>query len=213
MDFNHGFCPKTLRSLDDSFLFDKYKQSVSVRRRMEQLSACLQKNTHLSVKKCGQLANIITLENMIPSGVKASVRGRVFNELVAKRLRRHTYKNLIIKTESFPESMKNQKQLHEIPDWYIENIKTGEKIVGYNQIDLWSGGAQCNRAHKYLANYKLYQTLKKKHNCTLVCIIASRIPSKNSSKNFKVLQSAIKENRLFYIRHVDDLLKSMAHVR
>ena len=39
-------------------------------------------------------------------------------------------------------------KMQEIPDFYIETAN--RIIIGFNQIDLWNGGAQLNRASKYI---------------------------------------------------------------
>jgi len=211
-----GYCSKTDRCLSDDFLFDVYKKSKSVKQRVNNIKEHLSKNTRLTPKKCCSLATDIVLRYMIPSGVKASIRGKVFNDLIAKEiqihLKHHPY--LAFQRESFPDSLKHQTFLNELPDWYIMNTKTKKIIIGYNQIDLWSGGAQCNRAHKYLHNAMVYKTLQTKYNCKLVCMIAKKIPltttSKNPSKIHKILEEGINNNKLFYIKHLRHLILEIA---
>jgi len=206
-----AFCEKTYRKLSDEFLLDVYKKSKSVKHRIHAISEVLSAHTKSNKRKSFILASHLVMNYMIPSGVKASIRGNAFNDIVFNYLRNivSSKKMLTLTREAFPDVMMDQTYLNEIPDWFIKDTKTHKLILGYNQIDLWTGGAQCNRAHKYLQNDGLYKALEDKYQCRLVCMIASPLPGtmKKTSKIYKILEEGFQKKRLIYIKQLRLLLQ------
>ena len=135
----------------------------------------------ISIKKLIQSKSVLRSSQSIPAGVKASIRGYRFNEIVYSYLSNiisvKKKPEILLTKESFPDCINVHTHLNEIPDWCVINKKTKRVMIGYNQIDLWTGGAQCNRADKYLQNHALFKILERKYKCTLVCVIAAPLPS------------------------------------
>ena len=72
---------------------------------------------------------------------KGVIRGNLFNKAVTNEFKKHM-KDCIILNEY------KHKDFPEILDLYISY--NGFELCIYNQIDLWNGGEQLNRCHKYL---------------------------------------------------------------
>ena len=78
------------------------------------------------------------------------------------------------------------------------DIKTKKKLIGFNQLDLWSGGHQTNRASKYVKNDDFHEKYKK-YNIKIISIICTKIEiSSRKNKVFTLFKEGIEKQRLFY---------------
>ena len=209
------FCAKTYRRLSDEFLLDIYKKTNSVQKRIKVISEYLSNEMNLKPRKSNSIASYLVMTYMIPAGVKASIRGYRFNEIVYSYLSNiisvKKKPEILLTKESFPDCINVHTHVNEIPDWCVMNKKTKRVMIGYNQIDLWTGGAQCNRADKYLKNHALFKILEKKYKCTLVCVIAAPLPSsmRRTSKIYKILEEGFQTQRLIYVKQLRHRLQDI----
>jgi hypothetical protein len=141
----------------------------------------------------------------IPPGLKSVVRGLKFNNLVGKKLKdilvHHTFMRLELETKC--------DGLYERPDWILTNTVNGRKLVGYNQIDLWSGGHQINRASKYVIDDLLHTELNTK-DVFVVSVVCNHVIIKTKkSKMYETFCRGIQHNRLVYINGIDDVVNTI----
>jgi len=88
-------------------------------------------------------------------------------------------------------------------DWVV--TYKNKIVVGMNQLDLWGGGAQLNRAGKYILSYK------KKSTHDLLCVIYNdgREKLTHINKQFRILDKGIVNNTLCYIENLENILKKL----
>ena len=90
----------------------------------------------------------------------------------------------------------------EIPDWYIHDKFTNKTIVGMNQVDLWGGGHQTNRASKYLD--EKYNT----RNYKIICVVANETKVDNyKSKKYNIFNTGFKNDTLCYLGNLKNIVK------
>ncbi len=92
-------------------------------------------------------------DKIVPPGAKGSTRGNKFNIIIKEKILEMNLNNerFTVEFEKYNLNLKTDER----PDWYIQDNKTNKIIIGMNQIDLWSGGAQSNRGSKYLIDNKV----------------------------------------------------------
>lgn len=138
------------------------------------------------------------LPMLIPAGVKASSRGVKFNSymkmVLTKKIKSLNQGHISITYET-PHPI-----VTEIPDWTIR-IKTStnkiKTIIGYNQLDLWNGGAQINRGAKYILDDHFHRRLSSQ-NTSLVCIVLRKYKAKNENKTTQIIRKGLQHKRLFW---------------
>jgi hypothetical protein len=141
---------------------------------------------------------------LLSSGMKASVRGNKMNEYVKKVL----MKLVAVAGKGrlyFERKHPLVPEIHEIPDWTLE--VDGHIYIGFNQLDLWNGGAQVNRASKYIMDDDLHRRLNKR-NVYIICLVARKIQFKAYNKVAKIIEHGIKRQRLFWLKGLKEYLKS-----
>jgi hypothetical protein len=111
-------------------------------------------------------------QQLIPPGLKGHVTGDLFNQRV-KVVLEDAFDN-DDEYELFFESSPNPAVLVmyglERPDWCL--AWKNRCVIGYNQIDIWSGGLQTNRGAKYILNDSLHDGLAE-HGLSLVCVVSN----------------------------------------
>jgi hypothetical protein len=181
-------CYKTLEELTDTNLLEEYKECISVKNEIKKLGNILDKYISDETKQ-----KIIQeyLINLIPAGTKGVIRGNKFNNIVKRFIT-----NLNLDKERFEICFEKKCKFHltsEIPDWYILEKSTNKIIIGMNQLDLWSGGHQINRASKYIENNK---------HSKLLCVVCNEIQFKNN-KN-KVFNN----DTLCYLNNLENIINN-----
>jgi hypothetical protein len=181
--------------VDEDDLTHAYHQSKSVKAKRDLLSKIL-KNSKIKKSKADALVEKIT-PLVIPAGTKAKIRGDRLNTIVGSEIRKILKR--IRKKDIAIEFEKPNDMVHEIPDWSIYDKKTGKRIIGYNQMDLWNGGQQINRGGKYILDDTLHDRLRRK-NAKLCCIVYNSmdIGSKKNTKKRRIIETGIKKKRLMY---------------
>ena len=142
-----GICRETIEILDDTILMPEYKECESVKNEIKRLSNILGKYIDDNTRQ-----KIIDeyLPQLIPAGTKGVIRGNKFNRIVKEHI-----ESLNLDKDIFEVCFEKNCSIHrtsEIPDWYIINKINNKDLIGMNQLDLWSGGAQTNRGSKYIFN-------------------------------------------------------------
>ena len=103
---------------------------------------------------------------LIMSQSKATLRGAKLNNIVYNICRNYlNNRYFIVETE------KHYDNISEKVDVLITQKSTGRKLLIFNQIDLWGGGAQYNRGDKYIlqdCNNKVCKTQNDKCIYTII---------------------------------------------
>lgn len=190
-------CYKTLEELTDTNLLEEYKECISVKNEIKKLEEILIKYISDEIKQ-----KIIQeyLINLIPAGTKGVIRGNKFNNIVKRFITN-------LNEERFEICFEKKCKFHltsEIPDWYILEKSTNKIIIGMNQLDLWSGGHQINRASKYIENNKHNNQYSK-----LLCVVCNEIQFKNNkNKVFKIFETGFKNDTLCYLNNLENIINN-----
>lgn len=172
----------------------KYINSKSTCHRRQKLRDIIKSSIRISDKKLE-----ILLDKMVPliihPGAKACIDGNAFNKEISRFL------NLFIKKKPYLslDIEKKHPLFDERPDWIIKNSRTSQTIIGFNQLDLWSGGHQYNRASKYILDDTLHRRMIRR-NIKIVCVIKRKPhnPVGIHTKLHKILSTGNSKSRLFY---------------
>ena len=149
--------------LSDENLYPKYLEARSTKKRKESLSK------YLRLDLTDKNEREVMLDFIIPPGLKGAIRGRQFEEIMKKRLLSFASNLQIFFNKPFFFT-------DEIPDVILTDGK--KTLVLMLQVDLWSGGAQRNRAHKYI-KHKQTDTEK-------VVAVVCKKPTKTEIENPKM---------------------------
>lgn len=142
---------------------------------------------------------------VIPPGVKANIRGQVFNKYIKNILCSFARGKRSVKVEF----EKKVAEMSEIADWVMTIEGSGTRIIGYNQLDIWNGGAQINRGAKYILDEGLHRRLQKK-NVYIVCIVARKLVLKGGdSKLAHIIDVGIRRNILMWPRGLKKYVKAL----
>lgn len=184
-------------------LEDRYSKSASVKDKVVQIQSIL-RSCRIKASAAGKIATKL-LPLVVPAGVKSSIKGNIFNQIVVKEIKKVRFSRSRYKLHI----EKSCKHLQEKPDWMIEDITTGRILVGYNQMDLWTGGHQINRAGKYILDDTIHQRLARR-NIQMVCVVYSEFPTnfKPNSCVSKILRVGTTKNRLIYPKGLADIIST-----
>jgi hypothetical protein len=191
-------CYKTLEDLSDAKLMKEYEKCKSVKREIDKLTELLLKHTDKETTK--KIIEEYSLQ-LIPAGTKGVIRGNRFNKIVEERIKEL---NLDDNFEIFFESNDKENKTSEKPDWYIKEKSTNKIIIGMNQLDLWSGGAQTNRGSKYIEGNK-HNT----ENSKLLCVVCNEIQFKSkNNKAFNFFKIGFENDTLCYLNNLKNIIVS-----
>lgn len=193
------------RSLSDLMLMGKYLRTTACKSALKVLEDT---STYLVLderQKREFMKRIVPM--IIPAGVKAVVRGAALNDYIRNMMIRYCKDK---KDWKVAFEVKACPHVTEIPDWTLQVGKTGPLIIGFNQLDLWKGGAQINRGAKYILDDGLHERLRAK-GVHLVCIVARRIDvvGKKASKLQRILEKGIATKRLMWPRGLKAYLSTL----
>jgi hypothetical protein len=193
------YCPETEQAISDESLLSVYKEADSVKRQTKILKEIL-KEEGIEAEK---IDNVLTkyILSLIPAGTKGVIRGNKFNKLVEKKIKTYDLgEDFVIKCEKKHPDFETS----EIPDWYIYQKSTKKIVIGMNQLDLWSGGAQSNRGAKYVLD-------ESKHNdpkCKMVSVICKdKVMASKHNKMFEIFKVGFAGKRLCYINGIEEIVK------
>lgn len=190
-------CYNTINRLKDENLMKKYCKSENLRKNVKSISSFMKEEKIEKSKRIRIIKKI--LPYIIPSGLKGVTRGLEFNKIVKNKIESmHINKNTF---QVCFEKKINDISTHEIPDWYIKNIKTNNYLIGYNQLDLWSGGSQLNRATKYM-------NMKNEKNINYIFVVCNYIQLKSkNNKLYNIFNQGLILNKLCYINGLEEIVK------
>lgn len=194
------YCYETWNKLSDSSLFERYMESKSVKKNLGKLSSVIER--HIHDKDIIEKILCEYTQELIPAGTKGVIKGHTFNRIIKEFL-----ENMDIDKMKFDvvfEAPCDKSMSSEIPDWMITCKKTNRKIIGMNQIDLWSGGHQINRGYKYIVDYP-----HNNEDFKLLCVVCKDVVIKNSrNKVYDIFDCGFRNNTICYIGGLDGIIKS-----
>lgn len=190
------------RKLLDSVLRPKYIGQKSVQSRLriirDKLSVLVE-----TEEKVDNIMNVI-VDDIIPAGTKGNVRGLEFNHIIKSMLEMKMEPNQL---ELSFETNCPVYDTSEIPDWWIYCKVTNKYVIGYNQIDLWNGGSQINRANKYLSEDFHHKT---PWNVSILCVVCYPLPLKKKNTNkYEMFSKAFLQHRLCYTSAMIHVVKKL----
>lgn len=187
------FDPQVWTSLSDENLRGLFMEQKSSKKRMD-LARKQIRSVLLDEDMIGSLMSVLE-DHFLSPGMKGVVRGNEFNRIVKHILSDnfdHFHYELFFETEC--------RAFHtpEKPDWWIHCKTTDRYVIGFNQVDLWTGGAQTNRRNKYLSEsfHKEAST-----NVSMLCVVCAPMTAtllQTNSKHFEMIYGSFQQNRLCY---------------
>ena len=204
---NEQYSQEIADELSDEYLYKLYMNSNSTIGKEKKVSLYIEElfnNYKILSDKEFELNKIETIKKitsiMIEPGTKGAIRGNKFNKIVKEKILslKNKYSDIIDVT--FETSIKNDDS-KERPDFVIFNRLNNKFIIGMNQVDLWNGGQQINRASNYLDNNKNNENKK------FLCVIANKYECKSiKSKSFKLMKFGFENNRICYVKNIEKIM-------
>jgi hypothetical protein len=195
------FCAETVQKLTDVSLLPEYQKCKSVKNSVAKLSNILEKHVEISAETRDAILKEYLID-MIPPGTKGSFRGNKFNKIVKEKILGLSLPADIYEV-AFEKNCGNAPT-SEIPDWYITNKIQNRTLIGMNQLDLWGGGAQTNRAGKYI----MQDPFEGRDDVKLVCVVCNYIQLKSEkNKAFHIFERGYEKNTICYLNRLDDLIR------
>jgi hypothetical protein len=143
------------------------------------------------------------LTNPMP-GTLGLVRGIAFNTIVLERLEK------IVATFSTPadyvlvaETDDDEHDTPARPDWTLTHTPSGRRINGMNQVDLWNGGHQNDRAELYVKK----QTPTSAYKLLSVIANTTTISDINSKKG-KLFVKGFGDDTLCYLGDLERVVRT-----
>jgi len=184
------FCLETAQKLSDTSLLEVYRNSKSVKKNVNTLSNILEKHVEISTETREAILEEYLLK-MISPGLKGQKRGEYFNKIVREKIESFQLSPDIYEV-AFEKNC-NLAPTKEKPDWYIIDKIQNKTLIGMNQVDLWGGGQQTNRAAKYI----LEDPFEHLPNVKLMGVVCYFIELKsNKNKSFKILEKGFEKNTI-----------------
>lgn len=127
-------------------------------------------------------------DHIIPAGTKGVIRGLEYNRIVQEQLSHYFGAFSLHFEEKCPAY-----DAPERPDWWLHCQHANRYIIGYNQVDLWVGGAQRNRANKYLSDKTILPP-----NVDVLCVVSKRLRNKRANGFCERATKAFAARRVCY---------------
>jgi hypothetical protein len=143
------------------------------------------------------------LTNPMP-GTLGVVRGNRFNHIVFERLlaireRLDSPDEYILVREKDDEHRETPAR----PDWSITHVQTGRCINGLNQVDVWNGGHQNDRAELYIKKQTSTDTYK------LLSVIANKTTVTNiKNKKGETFSKGFERDTLCYVGDLERIVRA-----
>lgn len=195
--------------LSEECLSSKYEMSCAMQEKIRSVQTVM-KASRIKVNTMNTVIRKM-LPMLIPPGVKAKIKGDVFNAIVVKELKT-IFKRLRLSAKRYRLHVEKKScHMQEIPDWIVEDVKTKRLLIGYNQLDFWSGGHQTNRGGKYILDENMHKRLRSK-GVRVVCVIYNKVPVMNrSSKIYDIVSIGARRRRLTYVNGLVQILSEFVN--
>lgn len=188
---NHEYDPQVINMLSDENLMPLFCAAGSHKTKVSKIQAKLKRDlVELTDQQISQILSIV-LDSIISPGLKGTVRGNTFNNIVFQQI------GEIVQELKIDVIVEREIKLcmDEKVDWSIKY--KDHYLAGYNQIDLWGGGAQKNRYNKYTDSD--YQSKCKVGNVTLICVVAKQyIPPKRITRSAEKMIEMFNSDIIIY---------------
>lgn len=203
IDNDDGYDKNVDDLLSDQHLWAVYEKQPSVCKRVEKTRDDLL-NAGFDKDQVSLILKVIS-PLLVPAGTKGVVRGNAINQKVKEDL-----------TKSFPPdtyklSFETEHTFHqttEKPDFVVYNITNGRSVIGFNQRDLWGGGAQINRASKYIDSEEFHST---PDNVKILSVVCSNL-SECKGKKRDIYDRGIRTQRMCYIGKMPEIIHKFLDV-
>lgn len=191
-------CKITFQKLSDEKLMPLYIKSKSVQKNIEVLRKILVSNK----LEADTIKKIIMDygDALVSPGAKGVIRGNVFNGIIKEHIEAMNLDEK--KYEVCFEQQCKTYPFSEKPDWFIRDISTNRLLIGMNQVALWGGGHQVNRASKYILESKLDNKEIK-----LLCVVCNPVTVRKKKSNLYLLfKHGFGNNTLCYINNLKSII-------
>lgn len=189
--------------LSDESLMNTYLEQNSSKKNLDYFTN-LFKESKLDDDKINFLMERLKLDDkIVPPGAKGAIRGNRFNQIIKDELtNRDKYPEFIRERFriNFEKKIDGSDHGKEKPDFTIEDLLSGKKIIGMNQYDLDGGGHQLNRGRKYICENG------NKENIKYLCVIAKKTIFKTNCDSFYIYEQGFRENTLCYLNNLRPII-------
>ena len=189
--------------LSDQHLWSTYEKQPSVCKRVAKTQNDLL-NAGFNTVQVSLILKVIS-PLLIPPGTKGVVRGNAFNQIVKENLTRS------FPIDTYELSFEMEHKLHqttEKPDFIVYNKTNGRSVIGFNQRDLWGGGAQINRASKYIDSDEFHSA---PDNIKILSVVCSNIGGCKGKKR-NLYDRGITTQRMCYIGKMPEIIHDFLDV-
>lgn len=197
IDNDDGYDKNVDDLLSDENLWSMYEKQPSVCKRVEKTRHDLL-SAGFDMEQVSLILKVIS-PLLVPPGTKGVVRGNAFNQIVKENL------NQSFPTDNYKLSFETKHTFHqttETPDFIVYNIINGRSVIGFNQRDMWGGGAQINRASKYIDSEEFHST---PDNVKILSVVCSNLSGCNGKKR-GIYDRGISTQRMCYIGKVAEII-------
>lgn len=201
-EIKRTYVPSVEENISDEKLLDVYRNQQSFKKKMNKI-----KKDMLSVgieeSKIDAYMNKAILD-IIPPQLKAVIRGNQFNLIVKEFIHGlGLQEKLIIEFEKHH----SEYDCSDKPDFYIYDCISKKLLIGMNQLDLWNGGQQNNRASKYVTDERFHLGHKTDLDVKFVSVICNFTSIKSKKeKKFKLFKVGFEMKRLCYLNGLKDII-------
>lgn len=190
-----------LETLSDHNIREQCIKSHSTVKKIKETKRFLS-SIELEEQKREQIFQFILDKYLITGSLKGAIRGKKLEKIVEDQLHSIHFLKDTNRFRIIIQEKLQIKDVHERPDWQIYDKKTGKRLIGYTQVDLWTGGAQSNRGMKYMEkqdydNYKFLSVVAKKPSIT----------GDRKTKVIEIFSLGFRNDRLCYPSGIEKIAK------
>lgn len=198
-------CHGTIAEISDEALQDAYYDSPAFKRQSQLLWERMRRHDIAEDQISRLLSDPVVISNFLVSpGSKGNLRGIMFNQIIARHIREMNLDTNRFDIRFEQHSSEGNNKTSEIPDWTIQDRHTQRQIIGMNQVALWGGGQQTNRASKYLADPR-YNTA----DCKLLCVVCYDVNfTSTRSKVYRLVKQGLEHDTLCYVKKMPTIIRA-----
>lgn len=203
IDNNDGYDKNVDDLLSDQQLWSMYEKQPSFCKKVEKTRDDLL-NAGFDKDQVSLILKVIS-PLLVPPGTKGVVRGNAFNQIVKENLTKSFHPDTYKLTFEVKHTI---HQTTETPDFIVYNITNGRSVIGFNQRDLWGGGAQINRASKYIDSEEFHST---PDNVKILSVVCSNLSECKGKKRY-IYDRGINTQRMCYIGKMSEIIHKFLDV-